>query len=170
MEKVSTVAFTVSQKINVWVERLCVVILVLLVLDVWLGMLARYVLPWRLTFTEELARYLMIWVALLAVSVGIARRQHIGILILFDLFPRPVRKFLALAFDLIGLVFFGILFYYGIGFVQQGFFQVTMIFGIPRAYPNLIIPISAALACVQLFLLAIHDLFARDPQPATGNV
>lgn len=170
MEKISTVAFTASQKLNVWVERLCVVILVLLVLDVWLGMLARYVLPWRLTFTEELARYLMIWVALLAVSVGIARRQHIGILVLFDLFPRKIRKFLALGFDIIGLMFFGILFYYGIGFVQQGFFQVTMIFSIPRAYPNLVIPISAALACVQLFLLAIHDLFARDPQPAIGSV
>lgn len=169
MEKLSTVAFVASQKINLWVERLCVLILVILILDVWLGILARYVLPWRLTFTEELARYLMIWVALLAVSVGIGRRQHIGILILFDLFPRKVRKFLALSFDIIGLLFFGVLFYYGIGFVQQGMYQVTMIFGMPRSYPNLVIPISAGLACVQLFLLAIHDVFARDPQPAVDK-
>ena len=166
MEKLGAQCFAASQVLNKWVERLCVVILILLVLDVWLGILARYVLPWRLTFTEELARYLMIWVALLAVSVGIGRRQHIGILILFDLFPRPVQKFLALSFDLIGLVFFGLLFYYGIGFVQQGFGQVTMIFGIPRGYPNLVIPISAGLACLQLLLLAVHDLFATAPKPA----
>ncbi len=166
MERVGALALAASGRLTVWVERLCVVVLVLLVLDVWLGMLARYVLPWRLTFTEELARYLMIWVALLAVSVGIGRRQHIGILLFFDLFPRPLRKLLALAFDVIGLIFFGVLFYYGIGFVQQGFYQVTMIFGVPRAYPNLVIPISAALACIQLVLLAIHDLFARDVRPA----
>jgi TRAP-type transport system small permease protein len=160
-------AFNASQAINKWVERLCVAVLVLLVLDVWLGMLARYVLPWRLTFTEELARYLMIWVALLAISVGLGRRQHIGIIVLFQLFPRPLQRILALTFDVIGLIFFGVLFYYGIGFVQQGFTQVTMIFGIPRGYPNLIIPISAGLACIQLFLLAIHDVFAHDPSPAS---
>jgi hypothetical protein len=34
-----------SRKVNWWVERFCVALMVLLVLDVWLGVLVRYVLP-----------------------------------------------------------------------------------------------------------------------------
>ena len=61
-----------SDRINAVVQRLCVALLVVLVLDVWLGVMVRYVIPLPLTFTEELARYLMIWMALLAISSGIS--------------------------------------------------------------------------------------------------
>tara|TARA_R110002167_G_scaffold62802_6_gene177272 strand:+ start:1400 stop:1756 length:357 start_codon:yes stop_codon:yes gene_type:complete len=89
-----------SQRINWVMERLCALIMAVLVLDVWLGVAARYVLPWQITFTEELARYLMIWVALLAVSCGIAGREHIGVALLFDRFPDGVRRWLLLLLDL----------------------------------------------------------------------
>ncbi len=65
---IALTAIRLSRGLNWFVERLCVALLVILVLDVWLGIMARYILPWQLTFTEELARYLMIWVALIAVS------------------------------------------------------------------------------------------------------
>ena len=68
-------ALSVSHRINWVVERVCVALLVILGLDVWLGVLVRYVIPLPLTFTEELARYLMIWMALLAVSSGIVHRR-----------------------------------------------------------------------------------------------
>ena len=43
-----------------WVDRICVALLVVLILDVWLGVIVRYVWPLPITFTEEAARYLMI--------------------------------------------------------------------------------------------------------------
>jgi TRAP-type C4-dicarboxylate transport system permease small subunit len=39
------------------------------------------------SFTEELARYLMIWMALLAVSCEIAHREHIGVEFVFSRLP-----------------------------------------------------------------------------------
>lgn len=166
MEKVSLKALAMSRSLNRWVERLCVALVIVLVLDVWLGILARYVLPWNLTFTEELARYLMIWVALLAISTGICYRQHVGVLILFDRFPRPMRKLLALSFDVIGFAFFAFMFIYGLGYVERGFSQLTMIFGMPRGYPYIIIPVASGLACLQFVMVAIYDFFAPDPHPA----
>lgn len=166
MEKVSRKALAMSRSLNQWVERLCVALVIVLVLDVWLGILARYVLPWNLTFTEELARYLMIWVALLAISTGICYRQHVGVLILFDRFPRPMRKLLALSFDVIGFSFFAFMFIYGLGYVERGFSQLTMIFGMPRGYPYIIIPVASGLACLQFVMVAVYDFFAPDPHPA----
>ena len=57
MKNVTDRAIVASRRVNWYVERGCVALLVVLVLDVWLGVLARYVLPVQWTFTEELARY-----------------------------------------------------------------------------------------------------------------
>ncbi len=132
----------------------------LLVLDVWLGVLARYVIPFQMTFTEELARYLMIWMAMLAVSSGISHREHIGMLVIFERFSPTMRKWLAVCFDIIAFGFFFIVLYQGIGFVERGFDRFTMIHGISKGYPFIGIPLAAVLACVQLLLVAIHDFFS----------
>ena len=72
-----------------------------------------------MTFTEELARYIMIWMALIAISSGISHREHIGVLIIFERFPRPMRKWLLIAFDILAFGFFAIIFFYGIGMVER---------------------------------------------------
>ncbi|WP_148254150.1 TRAP transporter small permease [Aidingimonas lacisalsi] len=157
---------SISDSLDRWVERTCVALLGILVLTVWIGILSRYILPWNLTFTEELARYLMIWTALLAISIGICRRQHVGMLVIFERLPRVLSKALALFFDVIAFIFFAFMFYYGIGHVEQGFSQVTMIYGMPKGYPYLVIPVASALACIQLCLALLRDLLADKPKTA----
>lgn len=166
-ESLALGAIALSRKLNWFVERLCVVLLGILVLNVWLGILARYALPWQATFTEELARYLMIWTALIAVSSGIAHREHIGVLAVFERFPMGMRKWLAISFDLIALVFFAVIFFYGLGMVERGFGRYTMINEIPKAWPFMGVPIAAGLACIQLILVGIHDFFATDVHVAS---
>lgn len=162
MRSLSESAIRASRGLNWAVERFCVLLLGLLVLDVWLGVLVRYALPVNWTFTEELARYLMIWMALLAVSSGISHREHIGMVVVFERLPAPARKWLAVSFDLLAMGFFAVIAIYGIGFVERGFDRFTMIGQIPKAYPFMGVPLAAALACVQLALVAAHDFFAGD--------
>lgn len=159
-------AIRASRRLNKLVERICVVLMVLLILDVWLGVLVRYALPLPITFTEEAARYLMIWVALLAVSSGISHREHIGMVIVFDRLPPKLRRGLAVIFDLIAFGFFALLLFYGLGFVERGFERFTMIYGVPKAYPFTAVPVASALACVQLLLVALHDFYASDGMTA----
>jgi len=170
LQRFADQAIVASRRLNWLVERFCVLLLILLVLDVWLGVMVRYVLPVKWTFTEELARYLMIWMALLAVSSGISHREHIGMLVVFERFPRGVRKLLLVAFDLIAFFFFAIVLYYGIGFVERGFSRFTMINEIPKAYPFMGVPLAAALACVQLLLVTVHDFFSPDDVSAADRV
>ncbi len=169
MERVADGARRVSLGLNWVVDRACVVLLVLLVLDVWLGVLARYVLPISLTFTEELARYLMIWMALLAVSSGVVHRQHIGVGFVFERFSPAVRRWLSLIFSVIGCAFFLVLMWYGIGLVQRGMNRVTMIYAMPRGYAFAAVPVAAALAAVQLVLMGIQDFWGRRPPDTTGS-
>lgn len=169
MERVAERAATISLALNRVVERACVLLLLLLVLDVWLGVLARYVLPVSITFTEELARYLMIWVALLAISSAVVHRQHIGVGFLFERFPAGLRRWLSLGFSLIGCGFFVVLAYYGGGMVERAMNRSTMIFGMPRGYAVAAVPVAALLAAVQLVLMGIQDFWGRRPPDATGS-
>lgn len=168
MSRISTSARSLSRKINWVVERVCVLLLVLLVLDVWLGVLVRYVIPLPLTFTEELARYLMIWMALLAVSAGIVHREHIGVEFIFDKLPPRARRLLAVGFDVLAFVFFAALFWYGLDFVERGFKRITMIYDIPKAYPFMGVPIAAGIAAVQLILVGLQDFFAEKAPEHSG--
>lgn len=170
MPNIAGQAISLSRRLNWVVERFCVLLMILLVLDVWLGVAARYVLPVNFTFTEELARYLMIWMALLAVSSGLAHREHIGMLVIFERFPPTGRKWLAVTFDLIGFAFFAVIFFYGLGFVDRGFSRFTMINEIPKAYPFMGVPLAAAVACIQLALVAAHDFFSDDGITAAERV
>lgn len=157
-----------SLRVNWGVERICVALLVVLVLDVWLGVLVRYVIPLPLTFTEELARYLMIWMALLAVSSGIAYREHIGVEFVFSRLPAAGRRWLAVAFDVIGFAFFFALFWYGMGFAERGMSRFTMIYSIPKGYAFAGVPLAAFVASVQLALMGVHDFFAERAPESTG--
>lgn len=168
MAGIATGAAALSHRINWFVERACVLLLVLLVLDVWLGVIVRYAIPLPLTFTEELARYLMIWMALLAVSSGIVYREHIGVEFVFQRFPPEMRRWVAVGFDVIAFSFFAVLFWYGLEFAERGFKRVTMIYDIPKGYPFSGVPLAAGLACIQLLLTGIHDFFAEEARESSG--
>lgn len=165
-EGAARMADRLSRALTRTVDMVCVALLILLVLDVWLGVIVRYVWPLPITFMEEAARYLMIWVALLAVSCGISRREHIGVQMLFAALPSAARRILLAVLDLLGIVFFATLIWYGIGMVERGDRMTTMIYGMSKSLPFAAVPVSATLAVIQLMLVAVRDQLriARNPQ------
>jgi TRAP-type C4-dicarboxylate transport system permease small subunit len=159
-----------SYRLSKAVEVTVVALTVLLVLDVWLGVLVRYVVDFPLTFTEEAARYLMIWMALLAVSIGISRREHIGVLLLFDRLSGIARHLLLAIFDALGFFLFAFLFYYGLDFAVGGMQRLTMIYGMPKALPFAAVPVACLLACMQVVLAGIRDQAKMRAEPGRGSI
>jgi len=159
-----------SHQLSRVTEIIVVFLMVLLVLDVWFGIFVRYFVDIPLTFTEEAARYLMIWMALLAVSIGISRRAHIGVLILFDRTSGLARHFLLGFIDLLGFLFFVFLFIYGIDFMLDGARRMTMIFSMPKSIPFAVVPIACFLASIQILLVSIRDQAALLPEPDQRSV
>lgn len=169
-QRIAGIAAMLSERLSRVTEIVVIILMVLLVLDVWLGIYVRYFVDLPVTFTEEAARYLMIWMALLAVSVGIARRAHIGVLFLFDKTHGIPRHLLMGLIDLLGFLFFLFLFYYGIGFTVDGARRLTMIYGMPKSLPFAAVPVSCLLAAIQIALVAIRDQAALMPEPDRSSV
>jgi len=89
--------------------RLCeiaVVVLVLLItVDVLIGVFFRYVIGNALSWSEELARYLMIWMGFIAASLLLKEEKHIGMTIFRDTFSPFFRNLAILAGDFAIIIF-----------------------------------------------------------------
>lgn len=141
-------------QINQWAVGL---LMALLLLNVWLAVLDRYLLNWQMAWVEELARYLMIWGILLAVPSCVALRQHVRLTMVVERLPVCVQRGIGIIVDLIAVVFFGYVAVLGTGFVSQGLSQATMVFGMPMAIPYAAVSVSFGLAAVQTLFCMIRD-------------
>ena len=77
-------------------QWLLIVAMTLLVFDVVWGVLTRYVGGEQASWTEELARFLLVWVALLGSAVAFETKSHLGVDYFVGKFDVGVQKGLKL--------------------------------------------------------------------------
>ena len=149
----------VSEAINRFISLPCLIFMSGMTFVVLLGVFFRYVLQLPLSWTEELSRYMMIWAASLAVSIGIKEKGHVGLTVLFDAAKsRWVRIVLETVVLLSTLAFLIIMIYYSIQMVIEAKWQISQGLGITMVLPTLAIPVSMIIALVQLVLRYILDI------------
>jgi len=153
----------VAYRLNYVTERICAVLVAAMIGVVWFGVVERYVLALGVTWTEELARYIMIWAALLAVPCCAYRREHIGLDLLFSKLPLGWQKGARLFLDAIGLCFFLFIAYYGMTMAGQGHNQFATIFGMTMFVPFTSVPVTAALTVFQILAVMMRELAGLPP-------
>lgn len=159
--RLSTTLSTQIDRLNQWAVG---VLMALLLLNVWMAVLDRYLLHWQIGWIEELARYLMIWAILLAVPSCVALRQHVRLTMIMQRLPLTVQRLTGISVDLISICFFGYIAILGTGFVTQGLSQVSMVFGMPMAVPYAAVPVAFGLAALQTLLSLIRDYTRGMPE------
>lgn len=146
-----------SQRLNGLNELVVGVLMALLVLDVWVGVLDRYLIHWQLSWVEELARYIMIWAILLAVPCAVCSRAHIGLDLLTRKFNPTGQRMALFIADLAMILFFLYIAYSGVTFAAKGLVQLSTVFGLQMAFPYAAIPVAFSLAALQTFVLMMTD-------------
>ena len=68
----------IFNKVNRLIEIVLIIIFALLVLDVLLQVFSRYVFRTSFAFTEELARFSLIWMSILGAAYLNAKREHLA--------------------------------------------------------------------------------------------
>jgi TRAP-type C4-dicarboxylate transport system permease small subunit len=121
-----------------------------------LGVIFRYVLGSPLGWTEEAARYLMIWAASLAVSMGIMKGEHVGITLIIKKFPPQLERWISVGVNLAIFYFLWVLTERGNMMAIKGKAQISSLLGISMIWSLAAIPIAGLLAMLQtLFLILI---------------
>lgn len=151
------------QILNSSIFYFCAFILVVMVLDVSWQVLSRYVLDKPASFTDEVARFSMIWLGLLGGAVLFGTGGHLAVTFISDRCPEKYKTTLALFIYslVVGFVCFSML-YGGVQLVKRTLMQPSPAVHIPMGYVYSILPISGVLILI-FVALNIFDLLKHKP-------
>jgi TRAP-type transport system small permease protein len=93
MQRLMSIAETLSRVSARWVEIITIAMVLVMTILVIVQVLLRYLFSSSLSWSEEIARYLMIWVSFLAAGLALQKNLHIGVEALITrLGPRQRRR------------------------------------------------------------------------------
>lgn len=145
-------------------EWLAIAAIAILVLDVVWGVATRYAPGGQAKWTEELARFLLIWVSMLGGALAFRRREHLGIDFLVGLMHTDVHRGMRmLKYGIVCLTAVAVFLYGGMRIVFDALAaeQTTPALGWKMGYVYAAIP----LAGIFILFFALEEMFA--PQPLT---
>lgn len=141
----------------------CGFALLALVVTVTWQVFSRYVLNDPSSFTDELSRYLMIWLGLLGASYLFGKRGHLAITLLADNIPHKMNRILQLFINLLVLSFVSLaMFKGGIALIGRTTQQLSPALQIPMAYVYFILPLAGSLIILYLILNILDPLFKKE--------
>lgn len=145
-------------------ERLLVALLSLLVIDVIWQVASRLVLRAPSSFTDEIARFLFMWVGLLGAAYAAGQRLHLAI----DLAARRAGPRYARGLDLLGRA--ALIGFAGVVMVLGGARLVLITLQLDQRSATLQIPLGWVYTAVPLSgLLIAYYAVAAPPARATGD-
>jgi TRAP-type C4-dicarboxylate transport system permease small subunit len=138
----------IRNKIDKVLAKLLIIIMSIMVINVLWQVFSRYFLGAPSSFTDELARYLMIWIGILGAAYVSGRNKHVAI----DVLPsrlsaktqkklRLVVRILIILFCLLALVIGG----FRLVYVTYVLDQFSPALQVPLAVVYMVIPISGLL-------------------------
>lgn len=145
-------------------ERLCAAILVVMTAVIATLVLTRNLLSFSFPWSEELTRFLLVWLSMLGSVVLLRRDDHIRLEVLADRLPARAALVLGLLLRLLVLSFLAVLLQQSwLAALARGATRAPAL-GIPLTWPYLAIPVAAAL----MILVGIVNLW-RDLRRLLGS-
>ncbi len=151
----------VDRALDVFAVGLFVLIFTVVLFQVFM----RYVIGSPLVWSEELARYLFIWVAFIGWVFATRSGTHIRISAVFDLFPPGTRRAVNVFNNILVFVFNGALAWLGFRMVQKSFDVPTVTLFFTYAAVYVVVPASCLLIAFYALINALTGSVDRG-----GNV
>jgi TRAP-type C4-dicarboxylate transport system permease small subunit len=146
----------------------------ILVVDVVWGVFTRYVLGHQSQWTEELARLLLIWVALLGASIAFIRKSHLGVDYFVGKLNEKWQTIGQILVYLLVAIFAGIVLVYGgCSLVSSALknSQPTPALNLEMGYVYLAVPISGIfiiIFSIETIIEMISSLLGKDITSSNG--
>jgi len=149
---------SLREKLRKFMLLLLSFLMAVLVVDTAVQVLFRYVLNSPLYWTDELARYLFIWITFIGGAVAVERRAHLSLDFFYEKMPRTIKAIFKVIINLSAGVFLTAIVITGIKILSVTADQPSAMMGIPMAVPYLAVPIGAALMTMYLGITMVEDV------------
>jgi len=151
-----------SHIINRITEIILVVVLAAMAVVVFLQVIFRYVLNFPLFWTEEFARYCLVWASLLGSAVAVKRGQHIAVTIVLERVPAGFRRVMKMITLISVIVILAIILWGGIQLVAITRAQISPALRVSMSVPYLAVPVGAALMLLHTLGFLYETIFTKN--------
>ncbi len=134
-----------------------IMLVVAMTVVVFLQIFYRYVLAQPLYWSEELARYLFVWLSILGAALGLQKSGHFGLDLLFLRLPEKVRRYAKILISILMGTVIAVILLQGVALVQKTALQDSPAMEIPMSWAYACLPVGAALMAVHLLTIFIKD-------------
>jgi len=141
-------------RINNVLEIISLFFIVLMVILVWMQVFLRYIFKFSPSWSEDTARFFMIWALLLGAAVVIRKGGHIRVDFLIEAIPSEIAKLINIVLTGLALAFSIIFTIYGLeaAITQRSVSCTSVGIGLSMFWPYLILPVSGFFMTVNLFV------------------
>jgi TRAP-type C4-dicarboxylate transport system permease small subunit len=153
-----------------FLEWLCIAMMFVLVLDVLWGVVSRFIAPLLdmppSRWTDELATFLLIWVAMLGAAVAHRQGSHLGVNWLLERQDLRVARWIERFLHVLIILFTGIVMVYGGSLLVYDRFtsgQVLPALGCSKGWVYLAVPVAG----VFIIGYSIRELIWPTPPPSS---
>ena len=126
----------------------------LMLIIIFLQVISRYFFGYTASYSEELSRYLFVWVTFLSLPVVSRQGGHMVVGLLTERFTGDRSRRLKIAGCICSMAFLAIMVWQGIRMVQLAVWQTSPAMEIPMSYMYISIP----LGCGGMLLLVLEEL------------
>jgi TRAP-type C4-dicarboxylate transport system permease small subunit len=150
--------------LNYLEEFILVLALAVMTVISFANILSRNIANMSLSFTEEITINLFVLITFVGTAVGVRRYAHLSFTLLFDRGGKGFKKVIIAFTTFVGLLLFGVLFWYGIQMVlfQMDIGQKTPALGLPQWILSISLPIGAFLCIIRTIQVGILEWISSD--------
>ena len=153
----------IRKNIDQFLAIALIITMTVLVIDVVWQVLARYVVKSPSSFTDELARFLLIWVGLLGSAYAMGKKKHLAIDLLPSKLSEKPGRYLNIFISVLIILFATLVLVVGgirLVYITLTLKQISPALGIPLGYVYLVLPFSGILIVMYAFL----DIFDKKQE------
>ncbi len=151
-------AFTLMDRmINWFLALLMAGMVVVITAQVWY----RFVLNDPLAWSEEMGRYLFVWISFMGAAAGVRYQVHLGIDLLRKILPEKPYRAVVLTVNLIIQIFLALIIYWGFKILSIIQFQTSPSMHIPMIYPYMAVPVGAIFMFINSVRVALAAAAGR---------
>lgn len=153
-----TSVFRLMDRALNWILALLMAAMVVVIAaQVWY----RFVLNDPLSWSEELGRYLFVWISFLGAAAGVRYQVHLGIDLLPKILPPKTYRGVVILMNLLVQVFLVVIIYWGFKILGVIRFQTSPSMNLSMLYPYLAVPVGSIFMLVNSLRISAAAAMGR---------
>ncbi len=158
MKKIIDAVYSAIERV---MRYLTIVLLVLMVIIVFANVVSRYYLHASLAWSEEVARFMLVWLVFIGSFLAYIHDEHLGLDILVTKFPPTLRKIVGIFTNILIIFALYAVMEGGYLLMRDNFDWLSPAAEIPQGYVYFVVPFVCGLMIVQAVLKTYYLLAGK---------